>query len=575
MTKAESFIFSSSRRQAGPAAASALQRGMACVICRKRKIRCDGTKPTCSQCKRTSRPGEACVYNDPGGSKTQILEENVARLEARVRELEEPAGHIVLANPYAPTQPESGPLLSAPLVSPDITPSISPHILPRVSSSPAGPSSELPARSTHMLVESFLPYAAEFGFFLNTERFQQSVYPTSVDTVEPLPALLAAVCLWGTHLSNVEELSRQEPTYLTQVLNNLATSLTQDHPRKVIHTIQAEVLLSTYFFRMQRPLEGQYHVGAAGALALSAQLHKAGSSFGGASNHLGLSLDAVQEEERIRAFWEVYNLSVCWSTNGGFTSNIGADNIAQIDTPWPSDNLSLNDAFSLRGHTLLEFPTLIFADCLPNPSAKALHAQAVFLYESAIILARQFHLDMTHSDSDAFIAVFNSHNQLLDQFKNLLPVPTELHDPQTTRTLLLAHTLAHVAVIRLNEILGEGNAALRYKYVTSVEAVVNIYDSSRVEELGFFNPICATLWTTVTTVLISTLDSIRALRASIPAVCGEHVCVAREDDVEASLEKALSIMALISLDCPLMSQQLQHVQSLIQRRNAYESRPRK
>lgn len=52
--------------------------------------RCDGGRPICGQCVRTNREAD-CEYTDgPGPSPTQMLEEQIARLEARIREIEHP-----------------------------------------------------------------------------------------------------------------------------------------------------------------------------------------------------------------------------------------------------------------------------------------------------------------------------------------------------------------------------------------------------------------------------------------------------------------------------------------------------
>jgi hypothetical protein len=65
--------------------------------------RCDGVRPICGQCDRANRPDD-CEYTDgQGRSRTQILEENISRLEARIQELENPADSmtpIVLHQPY-------------------------------------------------------------------------------------------------------------------------------------------------------------------------------------------------------------------------------------------------------------------------------------------------------------------------------------------------------------------------------------------------------------------------------------------------------------------------------------------
>lgn len=65
-----------------------LQRGSACLSCRKRKMKCDGSRPVCQQCSRANRAAD-CEYDDgKTKTRTQILQEKIQRLEARVHELE-------------------------------------------------------------------------------------------------------------------------------------------------------------------------------------------------------------------------------------------------------------------------------------------------------------------------------------------------------------------------------------------------------------------------------------------------------------------------------------------------------
>jgi hypothetical protein len=68
--------------------------------------KCDGQRPTCSQCLKSARPGDACEYADAGRTRAQMLEENISRLEARIRELEEPLDEnsVKLHSPYVQTQ---------------------------------------------------------------------------------------------------------------------------------------------------------------------------------------------------------------------------------------------------------------------------------------------------------------------------------------------------------------------------------------------------------------------------------------------------------------------------------------
>ena len=53
---------------------------IACVICRKRKLKCDGTKPSCGTC---SRLGHTCAYDEvrrKSGPKRGYVKELEARL---------------------------------------------------------------------------------------------------------------------------------------------------------------------------------------------------------------------------------------------------------------------------------------------------------------------------------------------------------------------------------------------------------------------------------------------------------------------------------------------------------------
>lgn len=57
---------------------------IACVVCRKRKLRCDGTKPSCGNC---ARLGHDCAYNEvrkKSGPKRGYVKQLEARLGMQV-----------------------------------------------------------------------------------------------------------------------------------------------------------------------------------------------------------------------------------------------------------------------------------------------------------------------------------------------------------------------------------------------------------------------------------------------------------------------------------------------------------
>ena len=71
---------SNANAQGGDDAASKTKR-IACVVCRKRKLRCDGARPACGTCKRLSHD---CAY-DEKRKKSGPKRGYVKLLEARLR----------------------------------------------------------------------------------------------------------------------------------------------------------------------------------------------------------------------------------------------------------------------------------------------------------------------------------------------------------------------------------------------------------------------------------------------------------------------------------------------------------
>ncbi|OTA54308.1 hypothetical protein K449DRAFT_389319 [Hypoxylon sp. EC38] len=67
---------------------------LACMICRKRKLRCDGIKPSCSTC---TRLGHACAYDEvrrksgPKRGYVKALEERLKQVETLLNKTQEPS----------------------------------------------------------------------------------------------------------------------------------------------------------------------------------------------------------------------------------------------------------------------------------------------------------------------------------------------------------------------------------------------------------------------------------------------------------------------------------------------------
>ncbi|KAF8649378.1 hypothetical protein AX16_005819 [Volvariella volvacea WC 439] len=415
-----------------------LKRGMACLNCRQFKIKCDGQKPVCGPCMHHPRRDE-CDYDDgPGPTKMRQLEEEIARLKQRIFDLENPGAStppVTLHDPYLPfnqsqklhitipSQPSAHPSSPYSPISPASShnglPSSSialPTPLTHTSAYPIGGSRPSPAPtflgttepSYHIqqtLIEKFIPYSVEFGFFLCPDQFfNAALQPASFgDPQRPTPGLLSAVYLWGAHLSHEDLYTRHENIFLTRALQFTATDIVSDHPNKVLHALQAQVLLAYYFLRTGRIVEAKVQTAAAVTLALENGLHQLQASASSPSYVVSPdgSLSPSQEPSHARSdadfincWWAVFGLhkliSAGTDSSVNYFGNVDSLRL-QIDTPWPMDP-SQYQAGALPNaskNTVREFLTNGSTTEAEGSSISAMCAKAMVLYHRATQIADQ------------------------------------------------------------------------------------------------------------------------------------------------------------------------------------------
>jgi len=208
-------------------------------------------------------------------------------------------------------------------------------------STPTYPVSPRPPSPRELLIRadrlnSFLQYVSVTGFFLNVPRFLNSFYATAANS-RPSLALLSTIYLWGLKLTPVESFAAYEPVFLSRAIQKVAGALGTTHAHKAKHALQAELLLSNYFFWTGRFLEGRYHCGAAASIAITLGSHRTRSSQ--LPNPIPHTTDPVEEGERINAFWSVFLNDRCWSVAMNVPSGMPDQKApnARIDVPWPLD----------------------------------------------------------------------------------------------------------------------------------------------------------------------------------------------------------------------------------------------
>lgn len=600
------------------AMAKPLKRGRACMSCRFLKIKCDGVKPTCGPCRRHPRDDE-CEYNDgPGRSRTRVLEDTVSRLEARLHELEHPnetTPVVTLHDPYSPYHESE--TISKSTSSPSI-PEVHPHSSALSPFSPTSTTSSLPSSrqwtnfaaldaitdSTgssgsskspirqypsspflgteeprfliiQNLLDTFLPHSIEFGFFLNPTRFREStLLPLSFGHhSRPAPALLSAVYLWGVHLSHSEPLLAQEHTFMTRTLQHTATDLLGTHPKSILHTLQAEVLLAYYFFRIGRFVEAKCHTAAAVSLALGSGFHRIRSSSLFAASVIGLSSDTpislrpphdnIEEGERINGFWTVFMLhkyitvaleppsSVCGALEAPGT---------QLDTPWPLDMNSYSEGplpADVRGSsTVRNFLGNPLQSAHGGNSTITMNVKAAILFHRAAHISGQWSPNLSERELQAFAVAFQSINRLIDAFRATLPSLSDSDPKQSsTRTILLTHALTDAATIKLHSIFSYADFAFKQHCLTASRNMVS-FGGLNLQEVGYINPIMGTLWMTACHVFIDEISRVRTLLNTWPPGTPQ----VNEEELMEKLRDGITALSLFSEDSVLMKYQLTKVQ---------------
>ncbi|KAJ6559857.1 hypothetical protein B0H19DRAFT_1234343 [Mycena capillaripes] len=341
---------------------SPLQRGpKACTNCRRRKIKCDGARPLCNQCRlRPPRSKEPCQYPRPESqiiqdeSSSQMIE-TIHTLKSRIQELEylsipDPT-RIYLNQPYGSRQGSHTPDIPD-LGGLNLSPGQSPiNML------------EPPPGVIAALIDVFLDRFANSGyFFLHSSRFRQSaLLPLPFGHRDrPSPALLSAVYLWGSLLSHVRPHEPYTPeAFLVCVLQNIPQDLggMGGNPQQLLETIQAEVLLSFYYLHTACSVQGRYHASVAASIALGANLHLIRSPQHSTAYPpfvlqmpFPLPRNAGEETARIDVFWAVVTINNYWAGAEGSSSPIPS--AINVDTPWPSTS----QVMLFRGHGI--YPSL-------------------------------------------------------------------------------------------------------------------------------------------------------------------------------------------------------------------------
>ncbi|KAJ7654361.1 hypothetical protein B0H17DRAFT_385970 [Mycena rosella] len=581
------------------------------------KIKCDGQKPICGPCRKHPKDDE-CEYSDgPARSRTKALEDTVSRLEARLHELEHPEDStpaVTLHDPYmqynspqyneqprltlSPTYASSKSLPNTPfqqlprLLSPSNSSPGSQAFTPLSPYSPASSSAPLGGMHSHgssplgifdsrgsiassdssassldydhpvngeFLLQTFLPHASEFGFFLDTKHFVQSAMQGILPehATRPSQALLNAVYMWGAHLSD----DPREERFKYRALQHAATDLRPSHPQSFLHTIQAEVLLSHYFFRNGSFLEARAHTATAVALALGGGLHQIRSirkpaipvieitEMNANEIRLPAPADTVEEGERINGFWAVFtlqsNISVALLPAAHVCGVFEAGGM-QIDTPWPLEIEEYKQGLlsDVQGDSTVR--NFLSQPEVPgyqeHPSLIAMNVRACILLHRAVYLHGQWTPNVSQREAQSLTTAFDAVELLINHLRSQLPDLAQLDGRGSARTILLTRSMLNAATIKLHSIFMYQNPTSRQHCLAAARDMFRFGETS-LQGLGYLNPMMGTLWMTACSVFFAELRQIRDWPTHTPS---------DEKEVYESLQDGLAALSAFARESLLM-----------------------
>ncbi|KAJ6501154.1 hypothetical protein C8R47DRAFT_1109042 [Mycena vitilis] len=366
------------------------------------------------------------------------------------------------------------------------------------------------------MLHAFRPHASEFGFFLDWEWFRSGTRHSS--------ALLNAIYMWGAHISSDRH---REQHFMRKALRCAAGELT---PTSFMRSIQAEVLLSFFFFRTDCLLEARAHSAKAVTLVIAGRLHQIGSLtqsdwtaadiavVDGRKLLLPAPANAFEEGDRINGFWAVFvlqqSLFVVLEPStpacGVFDSGAGGIN---IDTPWPLDTCDARQ--EVYGESTVRNYLSGLPDCQVVPSVAAMSVKASILFHHAVLMHRKWRPNLPEPETASWWAAFHVTNQLIDALLSELPNASQLRGRSSPRTIMLSRSLLHAATIKLHSVFDD--ASSKQIRLPAAQAMSSL-DGVTLHELEYVSPLIPTLWAMGSSVLVQDMGWVGAANL-VPQAC--------------------------------------------------------
>lgn len=353
-----------------------LPKNNACVVCRRRKLKCDAGQPGCSRCHAT---GQQCEYRyTVYKSRTQLLQERISELESQIRAAESRTGSSVVSvqslddpsNQYDTILlPDVSPLsarssygtesrLNSPIFLSDS--SVVRSDSPRNSASPfigLPPDPSLRLTSTHpepppdaltRLLRVFMQRKIMCGFELHIGRVMSSFQSGAAEPM--VSALFNSMLLLAAYFAKDPDLKALENRFLARTKWEIETNIARAHGSSggrrgynALYHLQAMFLLGQYFYLCGRMLEGYVHMTQAVQFAVTLGIHRLDSRMLGRYTSAAKfksvfgrerwqPRDPVELGEAINLWWVCALRDLAGAVLNGLPPSVAPD---EITTVWP------------------------------------------------------------------------------------------------------------------------------------------------------------------------------------------------------------------------------------------------
>ncbi|KAJ1309472.1 hypothetical protein OPQ81_006248 [Rhizoctonia solani] len=484
-----------------------LPRGGACLVCRRRKQKCDATKPQCNECLSANR---SCQYEDETyRTRTQLLQDRIKELEAQIRALERkrtsssstagseissdtssvhlsPPPDLSRGSPSSdslrgartPITPTSGHISADDIFPTIVVPSSpsstysAPDIFPIYSKS-TGP--DPPPYVVSKLLDIFLKRHSQCGFELHLGRIMRAVQPGAT---EPLtPVLLNSMLLMGCYFAQEQELKLWENEFFERTKWGIEENVMLAHgggdgKYNSLHHLQAMFMFGLYYYFKGRLLEGHVHTAHATRLAIALGIHKLDSRIFRPEPVVQTPKepfevrrwrprDPVELGEAINLWWCGMSNELAGSTLNGLPPCVSLEDdvttvwprlLSEFESglPLPDDNYSVN--------SLLDPQTSSIVVSVSRDNVKSLIAKSYILMVWAAKLDIERVSD--HQGSEEWWTRFERCDQAINQFMATMPPVRLSRNVEELAYLIIAHTAIYCSQLQLHNALAEFELAM-------------------------------------------------------------------------------------------------------------------